>query len=147
MGKRAPAEVSMDMTPMIDVVFQLMIFFLVTINMDQEQLLKDLVLPPSYYSKEQKTKDPFQLTIQVSEDGKYYLGNQPVNIQRLRVVLQDAVRRVGAPNLPVLIRGDKDARHKAIRDVMDSCSELGIYKIRFAGLKRSAGEPPGAPTP
>lgn len=132
MKPRATLELPLDMTPMIDVVFQLMIFFMVTMNMTQEAVLPDLVLPDSPHSTVQTVEERAQITIQVTDDGKCHLGSDVVSLNTLETTLRNAVRWRGADNVPVLIRGDRDARHDAIRKVMDRCSKAGIYRIRFA---------------
>ena len=127
-----------NLTPMIDVVFQLIIFFVVTVNLDQEQMNQSIKLPDSKYSREEKEKDPRQITIQVDSDGRVFIGKAPYSIKGLRIVLKNTVRMFGADNVPILIRGDKQSKHAHIRKVMDLCAGLGMYKIKFAGLKQEA---------
>ena len=49
------------------------------------------------------------------------------------------VNRLGY-NFPVLVRGDKRAKHKDIRKVMDICASVGIWKIQFAAIQEHASE-------
>ncbi len=131
-------EQSIDMTPMIDIVFQLIIFFIVTVNLDQQSVMEQITLPPAPHSKEERKRDPRQVTIQVDKKGKFFIGTQKYEIKQLRNVMNNAVRAAGgAANLPVLIRGDTVSAHRYIRQAMDVCAELGIYKIRFAAMKQA----------
>jgi biopolymer transport protein ExbD len=141
MAGRKPTEVGIDMTPMIDVVFQLIIFFMVTVNAEQESYLKDLVLQRSPNAEERKRGEPREITIQVDKQGRYYVGSLRFQLSQIDNFLRNAARQVGASNIPILIRGDRESQHKAIRQVMDVCSKNGIYKIRFAGMKRDSRQP------
>jgi len=142
MARRQIEEVGIDMTPMIDVVFQLIIFFIVTVQMDQESVIREITLPPSVYAKEQKGREGNQVTIQIDRDGKMYLGSSQVQLNTIEMYLKGAVRRQSAANMPVLIRADSQTLHKNVRRVMDTCSKVGIYQIRFASLKREPGKVP-----
>ena len=99
MGARAPQEVNIDMTPMIDVVFQLIIFFIVTVQMDQESILREITLPRSVYAQEQKGREGNQITIQINKEGKFFIGNAPIPIGTIEKVLKSTVRQIGADNV------------------------------------------------
>ena len=139
--QRKHEESAVDLTPMIDVVFQLIIFFVVTVNLDQQSVLEEIDLPDAKYSREEKRKDPRQVTIQVDKKGNYYIGASKLTLRELNGVLRNTVRTAGVGNVPVLIRGDVGAAHKNVRRVMDICAAAGLYKIKFAGLKQEAEEP------
>jgi biopolymer transport protein ExbD len=130
--KRRVADASTDLTPMIDVVFQLIIFFIVTANLDQQQVKKDIELPPVLYGVEEKRKDPRQVTIQVTKTGRFYIGSRQSSEADLQHQLNLAVT-YGGTDIPVLIRGDVNTTHRSVRTAMDICARAGIYKIRFAG--------------
>ena len=129
---RAQLEASADLTPMIDVVFQLIIFFIVTANLDQQQVRKDIELPQVIHGVEEKRKDPRQVTIQISRSGKFFIGSRASSEADLQHQLNLAVNAAGS-DTPVLIRGDVDCTHRSVRTAMDICARVGIYKIRFAG--------------
>lgn len=139
--KKFGEDAQVDLTPMIDVVFQLIIFFVVTVNLDQQSLLESITLPTAKDSREEPRKDPRQITIQVDAKGSYYIGSSPLTLRVLQKTLKHAVRNAGTTEIPILIRGDMHSTHKYIRRVMDSCSSVGLYKIRFAALKRAAKQP------
>ena len=134
----------LDLTPMIDVVFQLIIFFVVTVNLDQQNVLETISLPESRYSQKDEGKDPDQITIQVTDEGKFFIGQTQFQLRSLRLLLKNAVAHSPRKNIPVLIRGDLDARHRYVRRAMDACTEAGLYQIRFAALKDKAKKGGGA---
>jgi biopolymer transport protein ExbD len=142
--KRERAEgASIDLTPMIDVVFQLIIFFVVTVNLDQQSVMEQIRLPDAPHSREPKGgKDPRQVTIQVDKRGRYFIGVAPYSLKQLKIVLNNAVHAAGGTqNVPILIRGDAATAHRYIRRAMDVCAEIGLYKIRFAAMKQAAEKP------
>ncbi len=130
-------EAAVDLTPMIDVVFQLIIFFVVTVNLDQKAVMESIRLPPSKNSREEPKKDPRQVTIQVDEKGGFFIGSSRLPLRQLKIVLRNTYKTAGK-DVPMLIRGDERAPHKHIRKAMDACAGAGFYKIKFAGMKRAA---------
>lgn len=138
--KKKGEDANVDLTPMIDVVFQLIIFFVVTVNLDQQNLLETITLPESKNSRQDEVKDPDQITIQVTAKGKYYVGKTQFKLRSLRMLLKNTVARSPRKDIPILVRGDMEARHRYVRRVMDACTEAGLYKIRFAALKKKASD-------
>ena len=135
-NRRKVEESKCDLTPMIDVVFQLIIFFIVTANLDQQSVMKKIKLPPSPNAETQETRPPNQISIQVADDGTYYIGSSPQTKKQLESVLEGTAKACGGgQNVPVLIRGDMRTSHADIKIVMDICAASGIAKIRFAGMK------------
>jgi len=140
MAKRnLPHEGSdLDMTPMIDVVFQLMIFFIVTIKMEAD-VNKDIILEPGKNGPIVKGEDPRMLVVEVDRRGTISIHNARMDSGTFKQIMRARVARIGQ-NFTVLVRGDKRARHKDIRKVMDICSSVGIWKIQFAAIKEYATE-------
>lgn len=130
-------EMGMNMTPMIDVVFQLIIFFVVTIAQQQKELEMDLRLAMAPDGAAVKRKDPRTINVDVDTDGRVYIARQRLSLPALRSILKNSVNRHGQ-TLPVVIRGDLSARHEYVRRVIDTCSEAGLWKIKFAAIKEKA---------
>jgi len=130
-------EMGMNMTPMIDVVFQLIIFFVVTIAQQQKELEMDLRLAMAPDGAAVKRKDPRTINVDVDADGRVYIARQRLSLPALRGILKNSVNRHGQ-TLPVVIRGDLSARHEYVRRVIDICSEAGLWKIKFAAIKEKA---------
>lgn len=133
------AGCEIDMTPMIDVVFQLIIFFIVTINMEQNYK-EDIVLEDGKNAPVIKNQDPLTLVIEVDRLGWISMHGAQVSPTQLKAIVQRRYNSLG--EYPVLIRGDKDAKHKDIRKVMDICSSVGLWKINFAAIKEHKTQQP-----
>ena len=114
-----------EMTPMIDVVFQLMIFFIVTIKLADGKngiVLTQEELPPS------------QLTIDVAASGRVSMSN----ITMSDAMIVDAVKkRVNAygTDFPCMIRADKNTQHKHVAKVMNLCAAAGMWKVSFVAIQ------------
>ncbi len=129
-------DVALDMTPMIDMVFQLMIFFLVTIKMDQDQINESIKLAKAPHGPSIEERDPRTITIEVDKRGRISLGGTFMGPDLLKAILQGAVYKTGF-GIPILIRGDMQAPHSDIRRVMDICSGVGLWRVQFAAIQKA----------
>jgi biopolymer transport protein ExbD len=120
-----------NLTPMIDVVFLLIIFFIVSNNIIQQDnaVLVDLpaaetgILPP-----EQQTK---RLTISVSSQGTLHIGTEVLDNERLRRLMAEA-RKDWGDEAELRIRTDKNVPYGIIQPVLRMAAENGITRITFA---------------
>ena len=125
------------MTPMIDVVFQMIIFFVCTIDMDKKKFDERIKLAMAPHGKAVEKKDPRTMIVDVNAKGQIGIANAYMDAATFRVMLKNAVARYG-PTMPVLIRGDGRTRHRDIRRVLDICSDVGLWKIKFSAIKDKA---------
>ena len=121
-----------DMTPMIDVVFQLIIFFIVTMKMEQD-INEDIKLADSKHGPAIEEEAPATIVVEVSSRGNISIHNAQLSRAKFKNIMISRRKRMGM--FPVLIRGDYRARHEDIRAVMDICTEVGIWRINFAATK------------
>jgi biopolymer transport protein ExbD len=111
---------------MIDVVFLLLVFFMVaTTVLDPEREIDlDLPLAETGRAVEQQ---PEELVIDVHEDGQLRLAGREVEATELDRALEHAALR--DPATPVTIRGDKLTRHQSIVSVLDACGRAGLGNL------------------
>jgi biopolymer transport protein ExbD len=134
MGKRKSQTCEIDMTPMIDVVFQLMIFFLVTINMS-DSVNTDIKLERGPHGQViDGNMDKRAFTVEVDQKGSVSIHNLRMDFQTLRSIIRGRYNRMG--EFPLVIRGDLRTQHKDIRKVMDMCTEIGVYRVWFAAIQK-----------
>ncbi len=133
-------ELDMNITPMIDVVFQLLIFFLVVSEIASRDHIEDLTLPVASEAKEEEAM-PDRLVISVShkagEDRIWIAGrvrtiNEVENY--LRVEKQFRGSGAGETKQPVLIQADRHAKWQTIQDIMEKASKLQFWRLSF-GVK------------
>ena len=123
-------NVTINTTPLVDVMLVMLIIFLVTIPV----VLKTVNLTlPTYRNIVTQTK-PENIVIAVTEDEQTYYNNEPVDQTKMKRNFVDALRRAQATNKPfpeVHIRGDKNVRFEAIGRVILACQQAGIQKVGF----------------
>ncbi len=132
MKRKAPPD-AVNLTPMIDIVFQMIIFFVFTLDLEREKFDKDIEVPDAKHAKEIKEFEPATIYPQVLANGNIKIGSAAVDISTFRMLIRDAVKRYGQ-EIPVLIYGAGEARHHQIKRVMDVCSEEGLYRISVIGV-------------
>jgi len=126
----AELNVSINTTPLVDVMLVMLIIFLVTIPV----ILKTVNLQlPTYRNIVTQTK-PENIVIAVTSDETTYYNNQPVDQPTMLRNFVDALKRAQATNKPfpeVHIRGDQNVRFEAIGRVILACQRAGIQKVGF----------------
>ena len=138
MKKYEEEYLSGNLTAMIDVVFQLIIFFVCTTNMQDKIIDSRISLAIAPHGAEVKTKDPLEINVDVDKDGAIRIMRTEISARTLESILKKAVQDYQSNQIPVIIRGDADTTHASIRTVMDACAKAGIWKIKFAALKEKA---------
>ncbi|HAL91985.1 MAG TPA: hypothetical protein DCM68_03045 [Verrucomicrobia bacterium] len=136
MKKQYP-DAKLDMTPMIDVVFQLIIFFVVTAAMQNKAMETNVRMAMAPNGPVETVKDPRTVVVDVTEEGMIQIMKTRISEGQLLTILNNARKRSGQ-STPVVIRGDLTTKHEAIKRVMDLCGKAGLWKIRFAALKEKA---------
>ncbi len=123
-------EVNLDITPLIDVVFLLLIFFMVSTTFEHNSEI-NITLPTS--SKEITEAKPDAVNIGLDAQGNIYINDKAlVNAQldTIKNALSEAI--VGLNEPPIIISADADATHQSVVRVMDAARQLGLVKITFA---------------
>ncbi len=131
------ADAKLDMTPMIDVVFQLIIFFVVTAAMQDKLMETNVRMAMAPNGPVEEVKDPRTVMVDVVENGAIQIMKTNISEAKLFTLLNNA-RKTSGQSTPVVIRGDWATKHEAIRRVMDICGKAGLWKIRFSALKEKA---------
>jgi biopolymer transport protein ExbD len=131
LGNEADEELRINMDPMIDCVFQLILFFLVTTSFIR--LEQDLSINLPIQSREMKVKNPPPRPIVVNvryvgpNQVLYHVDNEPLALPALTVNLSRALVR--NKDQAVVIRGDRRVRWDHVAAVMGCCAQAGISKV------------------
>lgn len=134
MAKKQAEDAKIDMTPMIDIVFQMIIFFVVTIELDRQIVDEKIILADSPDGPAVEKRDPRTVTVDVDMDGNISIARTRLNEAALRAVLSQARGAYGA-DTPVHIRGDHRTAHSHIRRALNAAGESGLYRISIIALK------------
>ena len=135
--KRVYPDGAIDWTPMIDVGFELMIFFVFAVSAQDSSIDASIRLALAPHGPVQEQKDPRTITIEIKDNGVFSINRTPLDHEMLVRVLRKAVAEYGQ-STPIVIRGDANVPHEYVRQVMDSCGRVGLWKLRLAALKEQS---------
>lgn len=126
---RQEQDLDVNLTPLIDVVFLLLIFFMVSTTFVRESEI-DLTLPEA--SEEQRDLPLDKIEIAVDKNGQYFVnGKALVNSQldTMKAALRELATSDGEPL--VIISADAQANHQSVITVMDAARQVGLVRITF----------------
>lgn len=129
--KREPREeLELNLTPLIDVVFLLLIFFMVSTTFQKESEIS-LQLPRATDSETQSPQERIEVIINAA--GRYYINDQEL-VKSDVASLQNALYKVsgGQRDIPLTIRADAQAPHQAVVTAMDAAGQLGMLRMSIA---------------
>ena len=133
-------EPDISLTPMIDVVFLLLIFFMVSTSFDDQTQIK---ISLSEAGSEQLEVAKKQLSIVIDSKGTYYVDDREV-ISRELPVLQAALKKAADSHklsydrLPVVIKADERTPYKAMMRLLDAAGRVGLSQLVFAASQPKA---------
>ncbi|HIF18766.1 MAG TPA: biopolymer transporter ExbD [Cycloclasticus sp.] len=127
--KKQNEEFDLNLTPLIDVVFLLLIFFMVTTTFDRETQLK--IELPQASGETKKALDVLEISI--DSKSRFYINEQEVVNSGLDTIKKALKQAAGdKQNPPLLISADGQATHQSVITVLDAASQLGFVNITFA---------------
>ncbi|MGB5830381.1 MAG: biopolymer transporter ExbD [Thiohalocapsa sp.] len=123
-----------NLAPLIDVVFLLLIFFMVSTTFNDDARLR-LQLPQA--DGEPVSSDEMELIeVIIDAGGRFYVDDQQVRDKSIKTLSQALVGVVGPRrDLPVLIKADANTPHQAVMTALDAVSQLGMTRIAFAASR------------
>ena len=116
-----------DITPMIDVVFLLLIFFMLSTTFISKPGI-DVSLPKA--SAEQIKKSKEELTVTISNNGDIYIKEKKVRLEELNEIFINAAAT--SEDSIVIINADEHVTHGRVVEIMDRAKEAGISKLAVA---------------
>ncbi|MFC1548761.1 ExbD/TolR family protein [Candidatus Omnitrophota bacterium] len=137
-GKQAFTErPTIQMAPLIDIIFLLLIFFMATSIFYQLETEINISVPEAKESTDMR-RAPGEIIINIRKDGKIVVNQRQLNHETLGRML----KRVSElyKGQPIIIRADKETYHKHVIGVLDICAGSGIWNVSFATMKEKEGE-------
>ena len=128
------SEFGFNMTPMIDVVFLLIIFFLVSSHLARQESRLQLPLPVADSGVETVYDQRPRVTVNVLDNGQLLLAGRRVDTDGLYQRLAREVERVGE-DLEIRIRADREVAYRFVGPIMAAAARAGIWKITFAVIR------------
>jgi biopolymer transport protein ExbD len=125
-----------EIIPMIDVIFFLLVFFMVsTLSMTINRGLP--VNLPTAATSQRDLRENLNLTL--TQDGEIFLNKEPINLQDLGPRVKSAL--ASEPELMVIINADGDVRHHAVVEVMDELRLAGVARLAIAVRPQRKAQP------
>lgn len=136
-SSRKNGEVGINMTPMIDVVFQLIIFFMLSSRLAKQEAQLELPLPTADSIERINQADDLspRVTVNVTSDGVLQMAGRSIPPDELAGRLQERRERIG-PNMEVRIRGSREVAYRHVEPIMFACSQVGIWKVNYAVYRK-----------
>lgn len=121
-------DVEIDMAPMIDMVFLLLIFFMVA-SVVTELNKVEVEIPEAEYAKVPEDQKG-RMMLSVDANNQVYVGTVPVTIAELKELVNAELDL--NPDLRILIRADGRVEYKTNKDIMIACGEVGATDLIYA---------------
>ncbi len=128
--KYADEDIEVDMSPMIDMVFLLLIFFIVASTIIDEKV--PVTIPKAAYAKVPENTTG-RLVISVNKDDKMFIGPMPVTLSELAEQLAYEIEV--DPNLRILIRAGKEVKYKTNEKIMMACAQVGASDLIYSAFE------------
>lgn len=126
-------NIELNLTPLIDVVFLLLIFFMVSTTFEKQAKLK-LQLPDA--SAQVAAPDEKSITIGIDAKGHFYINDRQVvntSLETLKVAIKKITN--GKTDMVVTLKADAKTPHQSVVTAMDAASQLGLVKLSIATLQ------------
>lgn len=126
------ADVGINMTPMIDMVFLLIIFFLLSSSLVQQETQLDLPLPKAKNVLDDPADNAAQrVTINVQENGAISFLGRNIAATELAARIADRVKRQGGI-AEIRIRASRKVPYAKVEPILLACSQAGVWDVQFA---------------
>ena len=123
-------EFNLDITPLIDVVFLLLIFFMVSTTFKHESEI-NITLPSA--SNKTVTQKPNAINVGLDLKGNIYIDGEKLNnseFQTIKTALFERIKETEKP--PVIISADTNVKYQSVIYLLDTLRQLGLVKITYA---------------
>ncbi|TWT32925.1 ExbD/TolR family protein [Blastopirellula retiformator] len=130
-----PGQFDFNMTPMIDVVFLLIIFFLVSSHLAKQESQLPLPLPTAETGTEIVDDQSPRVVVNVERDGRILLAGKAVSLEEIGRRLEFQ-RGQSGDDLEVRIRCDRNVPYEYVKPIMLAAAEAGVWNVNFAVIRQ-----------
>ncbi|NVJ50045.1 MAG: biopolymer transporter ExbD [Gammaproteobacteria bacterium] len=129
-AKRKEEEAELDMTPMLDIVFIMLIFFIVTASFVKDSGVE--VTNPTGVTAQ--ARPDANIFIAVTKPGEVYIDNKKVEIEKLKLEVQRLKNE--APEGSIVIQADRDSKAGVVMKVLDAVKGAGVSRVSVAATRQ-----------
>jgi len=140
MKARDDSALETPVAALIDVVFQLIIFFVVTSAIDKDIVDESIRLAQAKHVAAIEKNDPRTVLINVAEDGGINIAMQPLNLVQLQQILS-ATRTQSGDSVPIVIRADGTALYRHVDGAMQAVGKAGLYRVQLSAVATGDAKP------
>jgi len=136
-SSRQPEPANMQLAPMIDIVFLLLIFFIVTWQFTKSETELSVSVPTAQEGADPE-RQKGEIVVNILADGTIRIESVSVDLPQLLEKLASIAAQY--ENQPVRIRGDGAVNYQRVVEVIDTCTKAGIWNISFATQRPAPAE-------
>lgn len=126
---------TLSLTPLIDVVFLLLIFFLVATKFAEEEREMDVLLPEASQAQP-RTSKPRETIVNIDQEGRYFVSGRSLSLPELEKALQ--IAQVNNPGrASVILRADRRCEVEFLVAAMNACNKAKIHDYKITTRKES----------
>ncbi len=131
-------EIDLNLTPLIDVVFLLLIFFMVSTTFEKTSKLKIDLPEASAQATKQVDK---KIVLGIDAKGRYYINDRQLVNTQLKTLKTALLKTAGnARDMPIVLRADAKTPHQSVVRAMDAASQVGLTHLSISTLETSSRE-------
>ena len=135
---------AINMTPMIDIVFLLIVYFVATSHLARLEQAHAIELPKATKAQPEAETRRSRLRVNVLKDGTVFVGSRRVEAQAVAEVLKAELEGRPQSEMEIRIRADRAVPYRFVEPILLSCARAGIWQIGFAVLPETEGDRSGA---
>lgn len=127
-------DIELNITPLIDVVFLLLIFFMVSTTFEKQSKLK-VELPEA--SSEAVKQEANTVVIGIDAKGQFYINDRQLVNSQIDTLKMALMKTVGdKKDVPLVLKADAKTPHQSVVVAMDAASQLGLTRLSIATLEK-----------
>jgi len=132
--RRHSEDIGFQIAPMIDITWILIIFFMVTMHLTENEFSVDVALPVAS-AAEIPPDMSGRVVVNIDKGGNYFVGNQPMNLAELTAHMK--ARLIQFPPLKVYLRADGGIPAQKTKEFYRACAEAGAIEVILASFRES----------
>lgn len=122
-----------NITPLIDIVFLLIVFFLAATHLTQNEKLEAVELPLADQNKTEPIESPRRIIITITPDERLHVRSKEISYEELEAQLL-SIDKPKQKETEIRIRGDRRIPYRVIERILISCARAGISNVQFVVL-------------
>ena len=130
---REPEPLDVNITPLIDVVFLLLIFFMVSTTFDKQAQLKVKLPEASPTSEKVETES---IVLAIDAKGQYYINDKQLVNSTIKTLKQALIKTMNEnKDIAVILKADAKTQHQAVVTAMDAAAQVGLTRLSIATME------------